>query len=363
MSEPVAPAPAPSGEAPLPAAPTPEPAAPTPTPNEQAQKTEADEWDEASKEVFPNAKPKNKEGDDEPAKSKKDGEKTPEGEENPADKKPDEEPGTGDDTDPKVAGDKDPAAAEREARATARVAAQQVEAVKSDVREKMFANVPRTLQDADGDPINNIEDVMKLINPRTGNNFTDEEAGMWLLSAQQQFNQKTAEMDRTIDSIAELNLDIKDQADSVIAKYGDWLKANPEKRDEIWTAYQQTLVKHPESELILHAPIGLQWFYDQAVGPVVNASKATAPPAVTPPAPDVPPEPGGKSSPPPADPAQAAADAEAAKKKAVRDAEEAKKKKRADRSDIYGGSNMDTRDDDDKEWDEAAEAVFPNYKK
>lgn len=357
MSDPVAPVPAPGGDAPAP-----EPAAPTPTPDEQAQQAEDAEWDAASKETFPGAKSKNKEKGDEPAEPKKDGEKTPEGKENPDDKKPDAEQGAGDEAKPKDETAKDPAAVEREARATARATAQQVEAVKSDVRAKMFADVPRTLQDADGDPINSIDDVMKLINPRTGNNFTDEEAGMWLLSAQQQFNQKIAEVDRTINDVAELNLDIKDQADSVIAKYGDWLKNNPEKRDEIWTEYQKTLVKHPESELVLHAPVRLEWFYDQTLGPVINAA-ASAPPAAAPPAPDASPEASGEAPAAQADPAQAAADEEAAKKKAAKDAEEAKKKKRADRSDIYGGSNMDTRDDDTKEWDEAIEATFPNYKK
>ncbi|MGI9028153.1 MAG: hypothetical protein ACR2FM_04945 [Candidatus Saccharimonadales bacterium] len=362
MSEPATPPPAPNedGGAPAADAPTPEPAAPTPTPDEQAEAAEDAEWDAASKEVF-----NNKEGDDEPAKPKEDGEKTSEGEENPADKKPNEEQGNGDDASQKTpdGAAKDSATIEREARATARVAAQQVEAIKTDVREKMFAGVPRTLQDADGDPINSIDDVMKLIDPRTGETFTDEAAGMWLLSAQQQFNQKTAEMDRTIDTISELNLDIKDQADSVIAKYGNWLKANPEKRDEIWANFEKTLIKHQESGLVLHSPIGLEWFYDQAVGPVANASTpSSTAPAIAPPPPPVASSDESAVS-PQVDPAQAAVDKEAADKKAAKDAEEAKKKKRADRSDIYGGSNMDTRDDDDKEWDEATEAVFPGYKK
>lgn len=354
MSEPVVPATGGDAPAPAPAdAPAPAPAAPAAdlkpgalSPEEQAAQTEDAEWDDAYKEAFPGLKSvKKKEGADESAESKKDDKKTPEGKKDSDDKEPNAEPGTGDDTKTKSpAGEsagiesKDPAAAEREARATARAATQRVEAIKSEVREKMFADVPRTLVDADRDPINSIDDVMKLVNPRTGDNFTEEEAGMWLLSAQQQFNQKTAEMDRTIENISELNLDIKDQADSVTAKYGDWLKANPEKRDSIWAEFEKTLIKHPESGLIIHAPIGLEWFYDQTLGPSVEAQKEVAKETAD----------------------QKAAEEEAAAEEQA-EAEKKKKQNRADRSDIYGGSNLDTRDAEDKEWDDAAAANWPEH--
>lgn len=201
----------------------------------------------------------------------------------------------------------------------------------------MFADVPQTLVDADGDPINSIEDVMRLINPRTQEAFTEEEAGSWLLSAQQQFNKQIGELDKRIERIAEVNLDIQDQADAATAKYGEYLKANEEERQAIWAEYEKTLVKDPESGIIVDAPISLEWFYDQLLGPKVKAqAEATAQ-------------------------AQAAAAATAqADAEAKAEADKKKKTERADRSDIFGGQQPDTRSDDDKEWDEAEKAVFGN---
>lgn len=345
---------------------TPAPEAPTTTPEtttetttvapaeDAAAKAEQDEWDAAANEIFPGIKSTNKpekkeepkkeeDKPGEPAKPKEEPKKEEAKPAAPVDKKPEPKPGASDDT--KAKGDEaagsDEAEADQpdtsalDARIAARQQTQAVDAVKADVRKEMFADVPTELRDADGDPIKSIEDVTKLINPRTQKPFTDEEAGMWLLSAQQQFNTNLANIDKQVEQIAEVNMDLKDQADMVNYRYGALLKEMPELRDKLWARYQNTLVKDPKSGIITKAPVSLEEFYETALEPYAvmgrdAEAKETA--------------------------AKAASDKAAADAKA---AEEAKKiKTRQDRSDIFGGGKVDDMSDEDKEWNAAATAVF-----
>lgn len=228
----------------------------------------------------------------------------------------------------------------REARQTVREAQAEVAAVAKDVREKMFKDAPTELKDADGDPIRSIDDVMKLINPTTigskdhpnGRGFTQEEAGIWLLSAQQKFNQGVADMERRITQIAEVNVDLKDQADAVTYKYGELLKADTALRDRVWAEYQKTLVKDPDSGIITGMPVGLEAFYDTLLSPYVKLAENME----------------NKS-----------AEEKRVADEAAKAEEERKKKARADRSDIFGRGNVDDlTDPEDKEWAQAATAVF-----
>lgn len=348
-----------AGGAPAPQAPAPAPTNQTPPPSDagaQQPSQEDMEWDSAADELFPGIKSANKEGDKgEPAKPKEEPKKAETPPANPADKKPDAKPGDGDDAAAKgdgAEGDGDgkgdgdgegaeagkaaePSDSARESRVAAREAAQAREATISDVRERMFADIPKTLTDKDGDPIESIDDVMALINPRTGEAFTEEEAGVWLLSAQQQFNQKIADIDKQIESIAETNIQLKEDADFIKAKYGEFLDKKPELRESLWAKFEQTLIKDEESGTITKTTLSLADFYETVLEPMVAAQPAAPEAPAAPAAPE-----GGTPE----------EQAEAAKKK---------KQERTDRSDIFGGANPDEGlNDEEKEWDRAATDYF-----
>jgi hypothetical protein len=295
---------------------------------------ESQEWEQATEELFPGIKTDKKEPPkDEPTKPTET-DKTPPKVETPAKA----DPGGKDEAKPDGEGDEEveeetvePDTSARDARVAQRQTAQEIQAVKDDVREQMFADTPKVLQDADGDPIKSIEDVQKLINPQTGVAFTAEEAGMWLLSAQQQFNQNLANMEKRIDQIAEVNLDLKDQADIIGYNYGELLKEMPELRDELWAEYEKTLIRDPDTHLIIAAPVALESFYRMALKPYVDlaakleadeVARNTAEPTKAP------------------DPAAN------------------RRQSRQDRSDIYGGGKSEITDPEEKEWADAAEAVF-----
>lgn len=308
------------------------------TPEEQAQKAEDDEWDAADEQLH-GEQPKDKEPKkDEPAKPEKTAEEIAADEAAAKAKKGDEEPGNGDDTKKGDGTEEEPGEQIDPARA-ARIANREyteaVAQIKSDVMKTVFANVPEFLQDADGDPIKSIEDVMALTNPRTGESFTEEEAGMWLLSAQQQFNEQKANIEKQADEIAEVNYELKDQADIINKKYGEYLKANPELRDEIWADFVETLVKHEESGTIIKMPVSLEKYYDRQLKHRVEVDTKKAD-----------------------DEAAAQKAADEAKAKADAEAADKKKKARQDRSDVFGSQQPEIKDQEDDEWEQAEKEVF-----
>jgi hypothetical protein len=240
----------------------------------------------------------------------------------------------------------------RTARQTAREAAAEVEAVAKDVRKEIFTHEEEidgkkrqfledndgnryflkdgkpVLSDKDGDAINTIQDVMGLMNPRTGEAFTEEEAAQWLLSAQQRFNQGLANMDNQINQISELNVDLKDQADSITFQYGELLKAMPELQEQLWAKYSKSFTTDPKTNIITAAPLSMEDFYEIALQPYVKLAEAL----------------------------EAQETERVEQEKVAADAK--RKTTRLDRSDIYGRGKVDDMDDDEKEWAEANKSYF-----
>jgi hypothetical protein len=189
---------------------------------------------------------------------------------------------------------------------------------------------------------------MKLRNPATGNAFTEEEAYPFLLAGQQKFNETKAATETQIQSIAQTNVAIKQEADYVNAKYGDILKNDTGLRDKLWAQFEKTLEKDPTTGIITKMPVSLEEFYELAL-----EGRSAPAPVVAPVVPGTP------AAPAVPDPAKVAADAAAAETKAKADAEIARQQARADRSDIYvAPSDPKAVDKDDDEWGKAAKDYY-----
>lgn len=196
-----------------------------------------------------------------------------------------------------------------------------VDAFKKEVEETLYPEgIDRQLRDSDGDPITGIEDLTKLINPKTGELFTDEQAGAWLLSAQQKLNQDIETVEAFIEQVAEVNANVKSGAERVAAKYGDILKADDKLRVRLIEAYDKTLVKDPKTGVTINNPIDVEEFFDIALEPRLVQHEATK-----------------------------QAEAEAAKAKAIQDAKDGQ----SDRGDLKPSGKSDNLDPEDKEWAEA----------
>ena len=316
---------------------------PPPSPSPPAP-TEDDEWTGATADYLldkgraPETPAKKAEDERHDPNVPKDSDK-PEGEEkggtpepNPDDKKPDAEQGAGDDS-KKEAGDDKPDEGQPDAQPTrAELEADRKQTIQ-EVREHLYPDLPTRLEDADGDPIETIEDVQRLINPNTGKQFTTEEAAAWLLAAQQNLNKQIKEADQKVEQIAEVHLSLKDQAARIKQKWGELLKANPNGiREKAYASYQKTLKLDEKSKIIIDAPVNMEEYYDTLLEPYERRAAQME-----------------------TDEAKKAE--EEAKAKQQQQAQ-AKTQTRSDRQDVIGAGKPNAKDPEEAEWEQAAKNYY-----
>lgn len=137
--------------------------------------------------------------------------------------------------------------------------------------------IDRQLRDSDGDPITGIEDLTKLINPKTGELFSSEEAGAWLLSAQQRLNADIEKMEKYAESAAETRLALEEGSNRVAELYGELLNTLPqETAEKILANYQSSLVRDPNTGVIISAPVDVVDYYSVIMEPLLLQQQAQA---------------------------------------------------------------------------------------
>lgn len=322
------------------------------------QQSEADEWAKAATDVFGINSNDEKE-EDEQAKSDKKPEEDEAGKDLDKEEKHDEGAGNGDEPQPpKPGAGEEPAAgsdkqdsgdgkgksdkedeqvepADAISRLSEREVQQQVEAFKSEVREKMFPDQATELKTKDGELLDSPEKVMQFINPSTGEAFTRDEAVLWLAQANKELDQNISEMNAQIDNITDVYMNLKDESDVIDYEYGELLREMPELRDKLWAEYSKSLDKDPKSGYFTKARMSLKNFYETALEPYAELGRNLE-----------------------AQDAQKAADDAKAAEEAQKQTEREKQQRRQDRSDIYGGGKVDDLTDEEKDWNEAAVNVF-----
>ena len=206
--------------------------------------------------------------------------------------------------------------------------------------------VGRQLVDAEGNPINGVGDLVKLINPETNEYFTRDEAADYLLAAQQKLNTELADFDKNIDTIVDTNISIQDGSIKVQKEYGELLKSMPDVAQKLQEAYFKTLVIDKKTNIIIKATVPVDEFYEAALLPYkrvatqmelkVQGEQEAA--------------------------AKAAKDAEIAAEAAKKAAEEAKKqaekKSQSEREDIPSNGQSVRESKDDEEWGDAMSAIL-----
>lgn len=193
-------------------------------------------------------------------------------------------------------------------------------------------NLDLQMRDGDGDPINGVEGLTKLVNPNTGELFTREEAERYVDRHDQQVNRQLQELEKNAEAVVDLNIDLQTQEQKVIDIYGDILKAKPEVAQQVYEAYMKTVVRDPKTNIIVKAPISPLEFYNIAMAPYRSLADTN----------------NQKEQP---------AEAPAVDPKKVEQSQR-------DRSDVnQKTAPPDTRSDDDKEWDTAFNSYYGTTKR
>lgn len=286
---------------------------------------------------------KKKESTDEPAKPEKTPEEIAADEAAAKAKTGDEEQKPGDDPEKKTGSDPEKSAEGSEPTVRDRLAEeaelkQTREAITQDVRTKLFSDKPTRLEDADGDPIESIADVMKLQNPATGKPFTAEEAAGWLLRAQDHFEKQSRKDQGEIDKIVEVNVTMKYDLEAIKSEYGELLKHLPNLRQKLSETFAKTLEVGSDGETIVGTKIGMKEFYDVALAPYMKQVKEMEA----------------------SDAAKSEADKKAADEAAKQAQEQQQKQTRSDRGDVFSTRTKveDMTDPEEKSWASAAKEYY-----
>ena len=277
-----------------------------------------------------------------PKEEPKEGEETPP---NPDDKKPNEEQKPGDGTQKEGEGDpanpaEGPEPTIRDRLAEEHELKQTREAITEDVRQKLFSDKPTRLEDADGDPIETVADVMKLQNPATGKPFTAEEAASWLLRAQDHFEKQSKADQAEIDKIVEVNVTMKYDLEAIKSQYGELLKHLPNLRKQLTETFLKTVEIGSDGETIVGTKIGMKEFYDVALAPYVKqAEQLKAEEEAS---------------------AKAEADRKAAEEQRKQEQAQQQKQTRSDRGDVFSTRTKieDMTDPEEKEWAGVAKEYY-----
>lgn len=231
----------------------------------------------------------------------------------------------------------------REQRAAHREIAADEEAMREDVIKTLYPDMDDTLRDADGDPIRSIDDAMKLLDPRTGEPFTEEAAAQFLIAAQGQLSRQNEENRKEAERVAQINIDLRDAADDIREKYGDLLNHKPEGSEAtlgqlIMSEYRKTLKTHEGTDVIVEAPVSIKTFFDTVMAPYAQMTSQQKAEQT----------------------AQEAAKTEAESKAEKLEKENRRLRTRFDRDDIFSrdSDRDDSMSQEDKEWAQAVKEVY-----
>lgn len=129
------------------------------------------------------------------------------------------------------------------------------------------------LLDSENKPITGVADVAgKLINPRTNDVFTWEEAKDWYDSAIQEQKDRISSIEQDIDAYAEKNQTLLDGTNRVMDKYGELLKSMPEVAQQALEGFQGLMKVDPKTGVITDAPDPVR-YYDLVMRPYVEVAK------------------------------------------------------------------------------------------
>lgn len=195
----------------------------------------------------------------------------PTGEENPAPP-----------TEPQYATREDVKEAMREYNQETQEQASQHVAIRDDIIKAAYPQgVDQNVYDSDGKIIKTAQDIVdrELVNERTGDVYTYEEAASFMLQAAQKQSENMEELTKWADNVADINMSLADSSRRVMEQHGDILSdpAHAEMKDRLAKTYIETQVKFDETgQYVTQVAMLPEDFYAIALGPYRDLAAASA---------------------------------------------------------------------------------------
>ena len=147
--------------------------------------------------------------------------------------------------------------------------------LRSELKSELFPegiDVDLQIRDSENGVITGPSQIAgKLINPNTQDLFTYEEAKDYWDNAQRQIDKTIEQREQLIDAYAENNQSFFEGSQIVEARYGAFLRANPDVAKQLLDSYLQT-AKVTKSGYITDMPLNVVNYYDTAMKPFISVA-------------------------------------------------------------------------------------------
>jgi hypothetical protein len=139
--------------------------------------------------------------------------------------------------------------------------------------------IDQNIYDTEGNVIKTAQDIVDrgLVNERTGDAFTYEEAASFMLQAQQQMAKNVEELNQWADNVAEQNISLLESNQRVMSEWGDVLKAMPNIANQLAERYVTTQIKFDKTgSYITEMHMSPEDFYALTLSPYKQLGEAMA---------------------------------------------------------------------------------------
>jgi hypothetical protein len=132
--------------------------------------------------------------------------------------------------------------------------------------------IDKNIYDTSGNVIKTAQDIVdrELLNPKTNEPFTYEQAASWLMDSQRQMNENVEELNSYAENIAETNISLSEGNRQVMSQWGDVLNSMPNVAEQLAETYIKTIEFDKTGSYVVKAPVDPVTFYDMALAPYLE---------------------------------------------------------------------------------------------
>lgn len=157
---------------------------------------------------------------------------------------------------------------------------EKLHSTREEVINKLYPEgIDRNIYDTDGKVIKTAQDIVDrgLINERTQEPYTYEEAASFILEANRKMDENISELQSWAETVAEQNISLVESNDRVLSEWGDILKAMPKLADELASEYISTQLEFDKTgSYITKMNMSPEAYYGRVLAPYRQLGEALA---------------------------------------------------------------------------------------
>lgn len=157
---------------------------------------------------------------------------------------------------------------------------EQVHQARNEIIEKIYPEgIDKNIYDSNGQVVKTAQDIVDrgLINERTGEPYTYDEAASFMLEAGRKMSENIEELNSWAENVAEQNISLVEGNHRVMEQWGDVLKAMPKLAQELAAEYVTTQLEFDKTgSYITRMGMAPEAYYNRVMAPYKQLGEALA---------------------------------------------------------------------------------------